>query len=36
MSVLLKYYVRRVISKVIVPKLTQINRAKRRKEHRSH
>ena len=35
MSVLLKYYVKRVISKIVMPNLTRINRAKKRKEHRS-
>jgi hypothetical protein len=35
MSVLLKYYVQRVISKIVVPNLARINRAKERKEHRS-
>jgi hypothetical protein len=33
--VLLKYYVQRVISKVVVPGITRINRAKERKEHKA-
>ena len=35
MSVLLKYYVRRVVSKIIVPKPARACRAQERKEHRS-
>jgi hypothetical protein len=33
--VLLKYYVQRIISKVVVPGMTRINRAKERKEHKA-
>jgi|GEM_PF-5757467 hypothetical protein len=34
MSALLKYYVMRVISKIVVPNMIKINRAKEKKEHR--
>jgi ribulose kinase len=33
--VLLKYYIRRVVSKIVVPKLARIKQENERKEHKS-
>jgi|WetSurMetagenome_2_1015567.scaffolds.fasta_scaffold49587_4 hypothetical protein len=35
MSVLMKYYVQRIISKVVAPGFARINRAKDKKVHKS-